>query len=202
LGDSLFYVFRELPEKTWYNMPKKFFQAACRLSLLSRLKVVTLQNRRPNAVDKGSFIAEIEACSEMMYRVAWSILRNETDVQDALQDAALKAWEKRDKLRDEKFFRTWITRILINACYDTQRKRRRIVSMDEIPESTVSSAPDPELALALQALPEKLRLPLVLCYSEGMSYEEAADVLRIPITTLRGRLRRGKEELRKELNAE
>ena len=153
-------------------------------------------------MERKFFIAEIETCSDMMYRVAWSILRNDADVQDALQDAALKAWEKRDKLRDEKFFRTWITRILINACYDTQRKRRRIVSMDEIPESTVSNAPDPDLTLALQALPEKLRLPLVLCYSEGMSYEEAADVLRIPITTLRGRLRRGKEELRKELNAE
>ena len=153
-------------------------------------------------MERKLFIAEIETCSDMMYRVAWSILRNDADVQDALQDAALKAWEKRDKLRDEEFFRTWITRILINACYDTQRKRRRIVSMDEIPESTVSNAPDPDLALALQALPEKLRLPLVLCYSEGMSYEEAADVLRIPITTLRGRLRRGKEELRKELNAE
>ena len=153
-------------------------------------------------MDRGFFIAEIETCSDMMYRVAWSILRNDADVQDALQDAALKAWEKLDKLRDEKFFRTWITRILINACYDTQRKRRRIVSMDEIPESTVSNAPDPDLALALQALPEKLRLPLVLCYSEGMSYEEAADVLRISITTLRGRLSRGKEELRKELNAE
>ena len=153
-------------------------------------------------MERKFFIAEIETCSDMMYRVAWSILRNDADVQDALQDAALKTWEKRDKLRDEKFFRTWITRILINACYDTQRKRRRIVSMDEIPESTVSNAPDPDLALALQALPEKLRLPLVLCYSEGMSYEEAADVLRIPITTLRGRLCRGKEELRKELNAE
>ena len=153
-------------------------------------------------MDRAFFIAEIETCSDMMYRVAWSILRNDADVQDALQDAALKAWEKRDKLRDEKFFRTWITRILINACYDTQRKRRRIVSMDEIPESTVSNAPDPDLALALQALPEKLRLPLVLCYSEGMSYEEAADVLRIPASTLRGRLRRGKDELRKELSAE
>ena len=90
-------------------------------------------------MERKFFIAEIETCSDMMYRVAWSILRNDADVQDALQDAALKTWEKRDKLRDEKFFRTWITRILINACYDTQRKRRRIVSMDEIPESTVST---------------------------------------------------------------
>ena len=152
-------------------------------------------------MDRGFFIAEIETCSDMMYRVAWSILRNEADVQDALQDAVLKAWEKRDKLREEKYFRTWMIRILINVCYDTQRIHRKIVPLDKIPVQS-SSAPDPDLAMALEALPEKLRLPLVLCYSEGMTYEEAADVLRIPMTTLRGRLRRGKKELRKELDAE
>ena len=152
-------------------------------------------------MDRNFFIAEIETCSNMMYRVAWSILRNETDVQDALQDAVLKAWEKRDKLREEKYFRSWMTRILINVCYDTQRIHRKIVPLDKIPVQS-TSAPDPDLAMALEALPEKLRLPLVLCYSERMTYEEAADVLRIPVTTLRGRIRRGKKELRKELNAE
>ena len=153
-------------------------------------------------MDRGSFAAEIEACSEMMFRVAWSILRNRTDVQDALQDAALKAWEKRNTLRNEQFFRTWITRILINVCYDIQRKHRSVVPLEKIPVQRPASAPDPGLAAALNALPEKLRLPLVLCYSEGMSYEEAADVLRIPASTLRGRLRRGKDALRKELSAE
>ena len=162
---------------------------------------VTLLSGGQNTVDKGFFIAEIETCSDMMYRVAWSILRNEADVQDALQDAVLKAWEKRDKLREEKYFRTWMTRILINVCYDTQRMHRKIVPLDRIPVQS-SSAPDLDLAMALEVLPEKLRLPLVLCYSEGMTYEEAADVLRIPMTTLRGRLRRGKKELRKELDAE
>ena len=173
----------------------------CRFYLLTRLMGVTLRNRRQNTVDRAFFIAEIETYSDMMYRVAWSILRNEADVQDALQDAVLKAWEKRDKLREEKYFRTWMTRILINVCYDTQRMHRKIVPLDKIPVQS-ASAPDPDLAMALEALPEKLRLPLVLCYSEGMTYEEAADVLRIPMTTLRGRLRRGKKELRKELDAE
>ena len=153
-------------------------------------------------MDRGSFAAEIEACSEMMFRVAWSILRNRTDVQDALQDAALKAWEKRDSLRKQQYFRTWITRILINVCYDIQRKHRSVVPLEKVPVQLPASAPDPGLAAALNALPDKLRLPLVLCYSEGMSYEEAADVLRIPASTLRGRLRRGKDELRKELSAE
>ena len=153
-------------------------------------------------MDRTFFTAEIEACSDMMYRVAWSILRNDADVQDALQDAVLRAWEKRDRLREESLFRTWITRILINACYDAQRKRRRMVPVENLPDQAQPDAPDPELAMALEAIPEKLRLPLVLCYSEGMSYEEAADVLRIPASTLRGRLRRGRDALRKELSAE
>lgn len=153
-------------------------------------------------MDRGFFIAQVEAGSDMMYRVAWSILQNDVDVQDALQDTVLKAWEKRDRLREEKYFRTWITRILINTCYDTRKKRRPVVSLEKIPTQVPASVPDPDLALALETLPDTLRLPLVLCYSEGMSYEEAAEVLRVPLTTLRGRLHRGKGELRKELNAE
>lgn len=78
---------------------------------------------------------------------------------------------------------------------------RRFVSLTEVPEPS-AQPPDLTLSLALQALPEKLRLPLVLCYSEGMSYEEVAQTLRIPVTTVRGRIRRAKGALRKELNAE
>ena len=152
-------------------------------------------------MDKERFVSEIEAHSGMLYRVAWSILRNDDDCKDAMQEAALKAWEKRNTLRETSYFRTWITKILINACYDTQRKRRRIVSLDSIPEIPIS-APDPALAMALATLPEKLRLPLVLVFSEGMTYAEAAETLRLPIATVRGRIHRGKEQLRKELTAE
>ena len=152
-------------------------------------------------MDREFFIREIEAHSGMMYRVAYTILRNDDACRDALQDAALKAWEKRNTLREEAFFRTWVTRILINTCYDTQRKRRRLVSLDEIPEPSIAP-PDPSLSLALQSLPPKLRLPLVLCYSEGMSYEKIAQTLHLPVSTVRGRIHRAKGELRKELGAE
>lgn len=152
-------------------------------------------------MDKTFFVQELEAHSGMLYRVAWTILRNDDACQDAMQEAALKAWEKRDSLRDARYFRTWITRILINACYDTHRRGSRFVSLTEVPEPS-AQPPDLTLSLALQALPEKLRLPLVLCYSEGMSYEEVAQTLRIPVTTVRGRIRRAKGALRKELNAE
>ena len=110
-------------------MPVIFFSAVAVLSFRTQTNSfsfhVTIPPFRPSngcnvtkgaqAVDRERFIAEIEACSGMMYRVAWSILRNNADCEDALQDAALRAWEKRGRLRDERFFRTWITRILINA---------------------------------------------------------------------------------------
>ena len=152
-------------------------------------------------MDKDFFVKEIEAHSGMLYRVAYTILRNDDACKDALQDTALKAWEKRGTLKELRYFRTWITRILINTCYDTQRKRRRRVSIEDVPEPQVA-APDISLAMALQSLPEKLRLPLVLYYSEGLTYADIAQTLRLPMATVRGRIHRAKGQLRKELGAE
>lgn len=152
-------------------------------------------------MDKEFFTGEMEAYQNMLYRVAYTILRNDDACRDALQDAALKAWEKRASLREPRYFRTWVTRILINACHDIQRRRARMVCMEKIPVQA-DAPPDPELAAALEQLPEGLRLPLVLRYAEGMSYAEIAGVLRLSQSTVRSRLRRGKEKLRKELEAE
>lgn len=150
-------------------------------------------------MDKDFFLQELAKQSGMLYRVAFTILRNDHACEDALQDTALKAWEKRNSLRESRYFRTWITRICINACRDLQRQSGRILFLEDVTEPSVSP-PDPDLALALAALPENLRLPLVLCYSEGMTYAEIATALRLPVATVRGRIHRAKKELRKELD--
>lgn len=149
-------------------------------------------------MDKELFVDEISAHGDMLYRVAWSILRNDEACKDALQETALKAWEKRHTLREPSRFRAWITRILVNACYDMLRKKRPLVSIEDVPEPS-APPPDPMLALAIEALPEKQRLPIVLFYSEGMSYSEIADALKLPVPTVRSRLHTGREMLRKEL---
>lgn len=150
-------------------------------------------------MDKDFFVGEIERRGGMMYRVAWTILRSSDDCRDAMQDAALKAWEKRHTLREEKYFASWITRILINACYDIRRKRRDVISLEDMAREPSFEPQDRTLSLALQSLPEKLRLPLMLQYSEGMDYKEIAKALRLPESTVRGRIHRAKKELRKEL---
>ena len=152
-------------------------------------------------MDKEFFVEELEAHHTMLYRVAYTILQNDDACRDALQDTALRAWEKRHTLREDRYFRTWVTRILINTCYDTRRRHRRVVVMEEVPEQSVPPQ-DPGLAMALEPLPERLRLPLVLHYAEGMSYAEIADALRLPQSTVRSRLHNAREQLRKELEAE
>lgn len=152
-------------------------------------------------MNKETFIQEVDAATGKLYRVAYTILRNDDACKDAVQDTVLKAWEKRAALREPQYFGTWITRILINTCYSMQRKRLKFVSISAVPEPRVDP-PDLSLSLALQALPEKLRLPFVLCYCEKMSYAEIGSILHLPVATVRGRIYRAKQVLKKELDAE
>lgn len=155
--------------------------------------------REAKALDGDTFAREAEACKGLLYRVAYTILRNDADCQDAVQDALLKAWARRSSLKDENLFRTWLTRILINACHDLIRKRRRVIFAEASAEQS-TDFPDLSLALALKKLPEKLRVPLMLFYSESMTYAEIGRALRIPVSTVQSRIRRGKAQLRKELS--
>lgn len=149
-------------------------------------------------MDKVTYVQHIQAHSGMMYRIALTILGNNEDCQDALQEAALKAWEKRNSLREEKFFATWLTRILINACYTIRRKKRKFVLMAQLPDQP-QPPEDPTLFMVLETLPEKYRLPLVLRFSEGMDEAQIARVLHVPQSTVRGRIHRAKQKLRQEL---
>ena len=153
-------------------------------------------------MNKATFVTLIDQKSEMLYRIARTILRNDEDCKDALQETALKAWENRRQLRNEAMFGTWITRICINACHSIGRKKRKYHLQEDVCPVFEYPAPDPALQIALEALPEKWRLPLVLHYLEGYSYQDVAAVLRIPQTTVRSRLSRAREQLRRSMNAQ
>lgn len=150
-------------------------------------------------MDKATFILKLEHASETLFRIAWAMLYSEEDCRDAMQETALKAWQHRGQLREERYFTTWVTRILINECRGIRRTRHRVIPVEEMPES-LTPPPDPTLALALHALPEHLRLPLIMHCIEGFDYAQIARVLHLPQATVRGRIARAKERLRKELS--
>ena len=147
-------------------------------------------------MDREAFAASVQARQDALFRVAFAILQNREDALDAVQEAVLRAWAARRRLKDEAFFGTWLTRIVINISRDMLKKRRRSFGL-------IPSAPDASPALIeLCALPEKLRLPVVLHYIDGYSVSETAAILHLPMSTVRGRLVRARKQLRLELTGE
>ena len=136
-----------------------------------------------------------------MYRVCRVQLRCSHDREDAAQEAILRAWEKRERLREPRYFETWFIRILINTCHDIQRRGVRIVAMDTPPEPPQKES-HRELYLALQSLDEKQRICILLHYIEGYSVKEAATMLGISESACKLRLMRGRKRLSELLSEE
>ena len=146
-------------------------------------------------VDEKTFESRILLLEPKLYRMACAILWNDADAADAMQDCILRAWQKLGSLKEEARFDAWTTRILLNACRDIQRRnKRRALPLDE---AISESAPvDLGLREALRALPPKFRLPLLLHHMDGYSLSEIATMLRLPASTVRGRLHEGRKRIR------
>ena len=148
----------------------------------------------------SEFSERLAAMRETLYRVCYAQLSQSCDREDAVQEALLKAWSGRHKLRDERYMQTWVVRILINECHNI--RRRREVPLAELPVLAAPDSQNAELHDAILRLSEKLRLPLVLHYIEGFSAGEAASILKIPRGTVLWRLSKARAELREALGDE
>ena len=132
-----------------------------------------------------------------LYRLAQSILHQEADAQDAVQQSAVKSWAATDRITPGRE-KAYITRIVINECRNIQRHRQRVTPVDESWNTGSQDAPDTELKAVVESLPETLRIPLLLRYMEGYSEQDTAAILRITRNTLRARLKRARAKLRDE----
>lgn len=131
-----------------------------------------------------------------MYRTAVAILMNDEDAADAIQETILACWEKMDTLQYTKYFKTWMTKILIHKCLDIRKKQEKIIPMEDYEEPAVEDAYNIELKEALETLGEKYRLIMMLYYGEGYRVQEIADFLGMPVSTVQTRLDRGRKKLR------
>ena len=153
-------------------------------------------------MDKQTFADQVMSREQMLYRVARSLLASNEDCKDALQEAVMRAWAARHSLKDEQFFATWLTRILINTCKAIRRKQKKYLLFYNVQAGVAVEAPDVGIQYALDGLPEKQRLPVVLHYMEGYSLKEVAVMLKLSQSTLRGRLYQAMQRLRLELDEE
>jgi RNA polymerase sigma-70 factor, ECF subfamily len=144
------------------------------------------------------------------YTLALRLTAHEEDARDVVQEAYLRAWKGLDRFRGDAQFSTWMYRITANAAYTTvkRRKRNRSESLDTIddvielhPESQPEEAAETQALLAklsgaLEQLPPKLRVLVVLKDVYGLSHEEIGEELGISVAAAKVRLHRGRKKLR------
>lgn len=154
-------------------------------------------------MNKQEFTQQVMEAENSLYRVARTLSANESDCEDAVQQAILIAYDKLDNLRNEKFFKTWLTRILINECYKIRRKNGFVISFEDYTADIPSDVKiDNELRDAVFRLPIKLRSVIVLYYIEGYSVEETAYMLKLPQGTVKSRLHKARKLLKTMLDDE
>lgn len=145
--------------------------------------------------DKDAFSELINLYLKDMYRTAISILKKEEDAADAIQDTILSCWEKIDTLVKPQYFKTWMTRILINHCYDILRERAVIVDLNSYEEPSGYDEYNIEFKEAINSISEKYRLPMELYYGQEFKIREIAQMMSLPQNTIKTYLSRGRKQL-------
>ena len=145
--------------------------------------------------DKDAFTELMQRYMKDMYRTAIAILINEEDAADALQDTILACWEKLYTLKKAEYFKTWMTRILINHCYDIIRDHPILENIELCKEPSKCDEYNLELKEAYASIDEQYRLPMELYYSQGFKVREIAEMLSLPQNTVKTRLARGRKQM-------
>ena len=151
-------------------------------------------------------------CGPLAYRVARGVLRNTADAEDVAQEALIRAYKSFDRLRDRNRFRGWLVRISFRLAMDRLRSAKRREQRDTLwsqPENlpppataedvAASSQFQAHLDRALEELPEKLRLVLLLSAMDGYTIEEIAAVVGVPIGTVKSRIFIARKKLAEKL---
>lgn len=157
------------------------------------------RKQEETSLNDDQFFKRVDGIKERLYKIAFAYLGDKNKAVDAVDEAVYKGYVKRKQLREEAYFETWITRVLINVCNQTLRHMRRELLYGELPEDAQQEYDSLSLKLAIQALPEDLRRLITLRYFGGFTISEAAEILKMPQGTASTRLRKALKLLRLDM---
>lgn len=148
----------------------------------------------------GTLILDSE---RQLYSTAKTILSDDHDCADTIQETIVKAFSKIKTLRNDKYAKTWLMRILINECYTLLRKSSKLVPLEDMNEVTKMKADKnidySDLYKAVNSLKEELRLSVILYYIEDFNIKEIAQILEITEGAVQKRLARARRKLKHDL---
>lgn len=160
--------------------------------------------------DQTAFRQLVTAYKGSVFRHAFALLNDRMEAEDVTQEAFVKAYYSLSKLENEYAFVSWLTKITTNLCYDKTKKmaRKKAAETEELDENTTSSkgASPIEQSIAKMSIKEAMdKIPLeqknvlILREIQGYSYSEIADLLNIPLGTVKSRISNARENLKQQL---
>ena len=151
----------------------------------------------------ASLVAEHQA---MVFSIALHYLQDRSLAEDVAQEVFLELYQNLSTIESAGHLTYWLRRVAVHRCIDQGRRRntRRESALEGLPEPAVQNAPaDPlllgKLRQVLEALPEKQRMMVILRYQEDLGPAEIAELLRMPVNTVKSTLHRSLDDLRKKL---
>jgi len=167
--------------------------------------------------DQAAFEVLVRRHERMVFNIAWRMLRNREDAEDAAQEAFLRALRSIDTFRGQASFSSWLYRITVNYCLtdlESIRTRQRLVQLDDESDGTDTGRPEADISpeevatrldlaerirVLVADLPPKYRAVITLYYLEDRSYSRVAEILNIPLGSVKVQLHRAKSLLRNRL---
>ncbi|MED4205669.1 sigma-70 family RNA polymerase sigma factor [Neobacillus mesonae] len=157
--------------------------------------------------NEKAFEKLLEIHSDRLYRTAYLYVGNREDALDVLQETANKAFIAVGQLRDERYFLTWLTKILIHCAYDVINKRKKETPaadniIELIPGKREKLDEALDLVEAIDQLNEQQRNAIILFYYQDLPLTDVAKLMNIPVNTVKTYLSRGKSQLKKLLGGD
>lgn len=169
--------------------------------------------------DHHAFAEIVSLYKDKLYHLAYRMTGSRQEAEDVVQDTFLRVFKNLDSFDEKQKFSTWIFRIATNQCIDRLRKKRKMYSLDaessdhegfdgyammpgddRTPERELLLSETQELIQkAMETLPPKYKSVMILRYMQDLSLQEISDVMGMPVTTVKTRVHRGREFLRKRL---
>lgn len=145
----------------------------------------------------------LHSISDELYRVAVGLMKSHADAQDVLSETFMKVFKHHKSVKDSRYFKTWIVRVLINTCKDHLKKRRSYIELNETLE--ISNDPVENYDFVhdiVEKLPFDLKNIIILKYFNEYTYKDIATILELPESTVKSRCTKGLKMMRQEMEVE
>ena len=151
---------------------------------------------------KKWFCDNIRDLENGMYRLSYSILRNETDAQDAVQEAIYRSYKNLEFLKDKRKFKSWIYKIITNTSFEMLKNKKDYLDIEQenVQEDKIDIDTNLTLWNAVQGLEQPYRTTITLFYYEDMSIKEISKITGTKIDAIKKQLSRGREKIKEVMS--